>query len=197
MEAVVNYSPQPCFKGSVVKEYLLVANPVAEVEQQVADEKKNFLNRYGKPKGIATKPHIIIARFLAKEEMEETLFRWMYKVIGSHKSFTVSLNNYSGFPDAHSIYLRVQDHLPFKQLAKDLKVIDELVRANGLPKARLIANPHLVIAGGIDAGVYEKAMMEYAHKEFYAAFELNELVLLKRTHQFDACRQVTVFRLLP
>lgn len=197
MEAVVNYSHQPCFKGSVVKEYLLVANPVEEVWQQVMNEKKNFSDKYGRRNGIASKPHITVANFLAKEELEETLLRWMYKVISAHKSFKVALNNYSGFPNAHTIYLRVQDHLPFKQLAKDLKVVDELVRANGLPKAHLITNPHLTLARRIDMSVYEKAMMDYAQKEFHAEFEVKELVLLKRTHQFDACKQVNLFRLLP
>jgi 2'-5' RNA ligase len=195
MDAVVNYSQQPCFKGSIVKEYLLVANPEAGVGQLLMEEKAQFINSYRQKDDELL--HITVASFLAKEELEETLLRWMHKVISTHKSFKVALNNYSGFPNANTIYLRVQDHLPFKQLAKELKVIDELVRANGLPKAHLITNPHLTIARRIDAAVYEKAMMSYSKKEFHAEFEVKELLLLKRTHQFDSCKQVNVFRLLP
>jgi 2'-5' RNA ligase len=146
---------------------------------------------------IKTKPHITVANFLAKEEMEETVLRWMHRIISSTKIFPVALNNYSGFPNAHTIYLRVQDHGPFKQLAAALKVIDELVKSNGLPKAHLVANPHMTIAKRLEGSVYEKAMMDYSKKDFHAAFEVKELVLLKRTHQFDKCTQVSVFRLQP
>ena len=193
METAVSYL-QPRFRGSIIKEYLLVVNPDEVIGQQVMQEKNLFREQYGRP-GINPKSCITIANFLAKEEMEDIVLRWMYRVLATQKRFTVALNNYSGSPDANSIYLRVQDHRPFKQLAKELKVIDELVKSNGLPKAQLISNPHMTIAGRLEQPVYEKAMMDYSKKEFHAEFEVNELVLLKRTHQQDHCAQVSVFRL--
>lgn len=195
METAVSFA-QPQFRGSIIKEYLLVVNPEKNICQQVMDEKNIFRKQYG-GSGILSKPHITVANFLAKEEMEETLLRWMHRIISTTKTFSVALNNYSGFPNANTLYLRVQDHQPFKQLAKELKVIDEMVKSNGLPKAHLISNPHLTIARRLDPPVYEKAMMDYSKKEFHAAFEVTELVLLKRTHQFDKCTQVSVFRLQP
>lgn len=197
MEALVNYPQQSLFKGSIVKEYLLVVNPEADVWQQVMDEKTNFFNEYRDVNAIKTKPHITIASFLAKEEMEEILLRWMHRIISTYKSFQVSLNNYSGFPTSQTLYIRVQDHQPFKQLAKELKVIDELVRSNGLPKAHLITNPHMIIARQLESTVYERAMMEYSKKDFHAEFEVKELLLLKRNNQFDTCQQVNIFRLQP
>lgn len=197
MEALIKYPQQSCFKGSIVKEYLLIVNPEVGVWQQVMDEKASFFNEYREVSAIQAKPHITIANFLAKEEMEDTVLRWMHRIISSHKAFTVALNNYSGFPNANTIYLRVQDHQPFKQLAKELKVIDELVRDNGLPKAHLISNPHMTIARRLNKPVYEKAMLQYSNKDFHAEFEVKELLLLKRTRQFDSCKQVNVFRLQP
>jgi 2'-5' RNA ligase len=196
METAVSFA-QPLFRGSIIKEYLLVVNPEQQVWQQVMDEKINFSNVYRSGVAIKTKPHITVANFLAKEEMEETVLRWMHRIISSTRIFPVALNNYSGFPNAHTIYLRVQDHEPFKQLAAALKVIDELVKSNGLPKAHLVANPHMTIARRLEGNVYEKAMMDYSKKDFHADFEVKELVLLKRTHQFDKCTQVSVFRLQP
>lgn len=196
METAVSYT-QSQFRGSIIKEYLLVVNPEQDIWQQVMNLKAGFFNSYKDPVAIKTRPHITIANFLAKEEMEETLLRWMHRIFSSLKTFPVALNNYSGFPNANTIYLRVQDHQPFKQLAKELKVIDELVQHNGLPKAHLISCPHMTIARRLDKPVYEKAMMDYSQKEFHAEFEVRELVLLKRTHQFDKCQQVSVFRLIP
>jgi len=195
MEAAVSLA-QPQFRGSIIKEYLLVVNPAETVGQQVMNEKNIFKEQYGES-GITPKPYITVAKFLAKEEMEETALRWMYRILSAQQRFTVALNNYSGFPNANTIYLRVQDHQPFKQLAKELRVIDELVRSNGLPKAHLISNPHMTIARRLNKPVYEKAMMDYSKKEFHAEFEVQEMILLKRTHQFDKCTQVSVMRLQP
>jgi len=43
--------------------------------------------------------------------------------------------------------------------------------------------------------VYNKAMADYSQKTFHESFQVEELVLLKREHSFDACRTVNVFRL--
>ncbi len=196
METAVSFT-QPEFRGSIIKEYMLVVNPQQNIWQQVMDEKVNFFNAYREIVAVKTKPHITVANFLAKEEMEPTMLKWMHNIISVKAAFNVVLNNYSGFPNANTIYLRVQDHQPFKQLAKELKVIDELVRSNGLPKAHLISNPHMTIARRLDESIYERAMMEYSKKDFHAEFTVNELILLKRTHQFDTCKQVNVFRLQP
>ncbi len=197
MEAVINHTQQSYFKGSVIKEYLLVVNPEADVWQQVMAEKANFSDTYRESAEIKMDPYIEVANFLGKEEMEETVLRWMHRIISAQKAFAVTLNNYSGFPNANNIFLRVQDHQPFRQLARELKVIDELVRDNGLPKAHLISNPHMTIARRLDKGVYEKAMMDYSRKDFHAEFQVNELILLKRNNQYDACKQVNIFRLQP
>jgi 2'-5' RNA ligase len=197
MEALANYPQQPVFQGSIIKEYLLVMRPVGEVGQQVMQEKENFSARFGIPGDTGSGPEITIASFLAKEEMEETLLRWMHRIISTRNSFAVALNNFSCLPNANTIYLRIQDHQPFKALAKEFKVIDELVRSNGLPKAQLISHPHLVIAKRLEKSVYDKAMPEYSKKDFHAEFQVKEFLLLKRTNQFDAGKQVNVFRLLP
>lgn len=195
METAVSFA-QPQFRGSIVKEYLLVVSPQQNIWQQVMNEKIIFKAHYHECK-LDLQSSITIANFLAKEEMEDTLLRWMHRIFNTRPSFKVALNNYGGSPNANTIYLRIQDHQPFKQLAKELKVIDEMIKSNGLPKAYLISNPHMTIARKLDKPVYEKAMMDYSKKEFYAEFEVNELLLLKRTHQFDKCDQVSVFRLQP
>jgi 2'-5' RNA ligase len=177
-------------------EYLLVAHPDENVDNKITEEKKIFFNTYKQRLAVKTKPHITIANFLATESMEETVIRWIHRVCSQCKSFPVTLNNYSGFPP-DTIYVRIQDHSPFKQLAAQLKVIDHYVRSNGCPEARLIYHPHLTIAGGLDSNVYNKAMADYSQKIFHESFLLTELLLLKRNNQFDTCKQVNVFRFYP
>lgn len=177
-------------------EYLLVVNPAASVNEQLLDEKQQFYNIYKEKVAIKTKPHITVANFLAKESMEETIIRYMRRIISAKRSFRVMLNNFSGFPP-HTIYVRVQQHAPFRQLAAELAAIDQYVRGYGYPAARFITNPHVTIARKLPEQVYNKAMLEYSQKIFHASFVVNELVLLKRQGQFDTCKQVNVFKLVP
>ena len=177
-------------------EYLLVAKPCDNVYKQVVDEKESFYNAFNEKVAIKTKPHITIANFLAKEVMEETIIRWMNRAIGIQPRFSVLLNNYGGFPP-HTIYIRIQQHQPFKQLAIALKPIDQYVRSNNCPQMHLVTNPHLSIARRLPTNVFEQAMMTYSQKSFHASFEVNELILLRRQHQFDTCKQISSFHLAP
>lgn len=177
-------------------EYLLVAHPDSTVYNKIVDIEQSFFDAYKQKIAVKTKPHITVANFLARESMEETIIRYIHRICSQYKSFPVALNNYSGFPP-HTIYIRIQDHAPFEQLASQLKVVDQYVRSNGCPEARLIFRPHLTIARGLDDSVYNKAMFDYSQKTFHEIFQLTELILLKRSNQFDACKQVNVFRFYP
>ncbi len=183
-------------RTSDLHEYLLVGHPDRPVYNKVIEEKEQFAVAYDQKIASKTKPHITIANFLASEPMESTIIRWLQRICGAQQSFTVTLNNYSGFPP-HTIYLRVQDPQPFEQLAKQLKTVDDFIRASACPPARLITRPHLSIARRLPEQVYNKAMMDYAQKTFHESFMLDELLLLRRQHQFDTCKTVQIFRLRP
>jgi 2'-5' RNA ligase len=180
---------------SGIHEYLLVVHPAQNVYDELMTEKQYFFDTYNEKVAIKTMPHITVADFLSWERMEETIIRYLHRIISMHKSFTATLNNFSGFPE-HTIYARVQEHQPFKQLAAALKIIDQYIRGNGCPPAKLITHPHVTIARRLRQPVYEKAIFDYSQKTFHASFEVNELVLLKRRNQFDKCKQVSVFKLL-
>ncbi len=176
-------------------EYLLVVHPNEEIFSQLKAEKENFSSEYNVNIAKKTLPHITIANFLAKEMMEETLIKWMHKIISQQQSFDVMLNNFSGFPSSKTVYARIQNHAPFKQLAASLKIINTYINDNGFPNAKLINYPHMTIARSLQQNVYEKAMMDYSRKTFNANFTVRELILLKRNNQFDKCKQVSVFKL--
>ena len=177
-------------------EYLLVIYPSGELHDRLIDEQQQFSHEYGLPLNVRNKPHITVAAFQAGEMMEDTLIRWIQRICNRHGSFDITLNNYSGFPP-HTIYLRVLDHLPFRQLMQQLKAIDDFIRSSGCPPANLIDKPYLSIAGSLTEQVYNKAMADYSRKDFHDSFHVKELVLLRREHSFDPCRTVNVFRFLP
>lgn len=177
-------------------EYLLVIHPDMEVYSKVIGEKQRFYEQYNAKTGSRAKPHITVASFVAKESMEETLIRWIQRVCSRQKSFTVTLNNYSGIPP-HTVYLRVQDHLPFSLLVQNLAVINEYIQSNGCPPVKWANRPHLSISGRLPEEVYEQAMREYAQRIFCETFTAGELVLLRRSHVADSCKIINIFGLLP
>jgi 2'-5' RNA ligase len=190
-----NFTAETWQQNALV-EYLLVGHPDRGVNNKIMEEKQQFIDDYNENNDLKTKPHITVANFLADEAMEPTIIRWMQRICGAQQSFNVTLNNYGGFPP-HTIYLRVQDPLPFQQLAKQLKTVDDFIRASDCPPAKLISKPHLSIARILPEHVYNKAMADYAQKTFHASFMIEELILLRRQHQFDTCKSIHIFRLRP
>lgn len=178
-----------------IREYRLVASPDEAVLEKVRLEKQHFINRYEQKKLVSISSDITLVSFLAKELMEETLIRWVQRVCSRQHSFPVMLNNYSGRPP-HTIYLRVQDPLPFRHLAKQLNVVDDYVKANGCPAAQFTMYPYLGIAGCLPEALYYKAMFEYSKRSFCETFIVNELRLLRK-EDMGQYKVVNVFRLQP
>ena len=195
-EYSLSHPTMPEIYGNDLYEYLLVVRPDKVVDEKVTAEKKFFSGEYREKIVADTKPHITIANFLAKESMEETLIRWIQRVCSQQQSFTVTLNNYSGFPP-HTIYLRVQDERPFQKLARDLKVLNAYVNSCSCPPVKIVSKPYLSIAARIPEEIYFRALTQYAHKTFHESFLVSELQLLKRKHQYEACRHINVFGLQP
>lgn len=150
----------------------------------------------GQQRLARNKPHITLAAFQAGEETEDTVIRWIQRICHQYRSFDIALNNYSGIPP-HTIYLRVQDPRPLRELMQQLQAIDEFIRSSGWPPVNLTGRPHLTIAGGLTERIYNKAMPDYSRKTFHGILRVDELVLLKRRHSFDPCKTINIFRLSP
>jgi 2'-5' RNA ligase superfamily len=179
-----------------LREYRLVIYPDPSVYNKIVLEKSRFAERY-ETEGVAQSfPHILVTAFHAGEGMEQTLIRWIQRICSLQNSFLVSLNNYSGIP-SHTIYLRVQDQQPFRDLSRQLRVIDHYVQFPVKQQSLGHQSYYLSIAGDLPEHIYEKAMPAYSRKTFYASFPVNELVLLARDHPFAIHKTVNVFRFLP
>lgn len=177
-------------------EYQLVACPDKPVMEQLMAEKSHFSAHYPDSANTAFLPFIPVIDFQAAEGMENTLIRWMHKIISSHQVFGVTLNDFSGIKP-HTLYIRVKDHLPFQQLGSALQVIEPFLNNNGSAGRYTIARPHLDLARQLKAATYHQAVEIYAQRNFTATFLVNELVLMRRQNLFTASKQVTVFRLSP
>jgi len=189
-----SYSRIPLL-DSMLWEYLLVTTPDETVSSKLQEVGKNIPGQARRLKG-EFKPYIKLAEFQARESMEETIIRWVHRVCSQHETFTVTLNNYGGFPPA-TIFVRIQDHQPFKTLASKLQVIDEYIQSNSCPPVKFYNRPHLRIGEQPVEEDYGKALFHYSQQDFHEVFEVKELVLMKSHNVFEQPKQVNVFRLYP
>ena len=176
-------------------EYLLVAHPGEEVHAKILNEKRNFESKYEQERDTRFHPHITIANFLAKEAMEETFIRWIQNICNLQKSFTVTLNNYSGFPSS-GLYIRIQNEEPFKRLANSLKILDSFMQSNDCPPLKLVSKPHITFITGLSHYTFDDVIKEYARKTFHESFKVDKLVLLKRD-VYMKCHLINTFILPP
>jgi hypothetical protein len=180
--------------GNGHREYRLVIYPDTVVYEKIMAEKQRFFANYGVEAVVNSFPNIMVAGFYAGEGMEETLIRWIHRICSQLSSFDIALNNYSGFPQ-HSIYLRVQDPQPIKQLAAQFKMLDGHVHPMHVTSFERV--PHIALANELTETVYQQAMPVYSGKTFRARFMATELVLLGRDHPFATSKTINVFRFLP
>ena len=196
IEAMKPHQQTPDWYQMNLWEYMLLANPDREVHEKVMEEKKYFSDKYETEIAIKTLPHITIASFLAKEMLEDTLCRWIQSICSLQYSFTVALNNFSGYP-THVIFIRVQNQQPFKRLANSLHVLDDLLKNNGCPALQLVTKPHMPVARQLTKDIYNEAVKEYAQRSFCEVFMLDRLVLLKRDSRYKKWQHVNYFYLPP
>ncbi len=189
-------SPPKGWMQESLLEYVLVVQPGADIHKKVINETELLFNLFNYKPASDSKGHITIAHFQAREDMEPTIIRYMQRICSNHHDFEVSLNNYSGFPP-HTIYLRVQDPHPFKKLANELKIVSNYISSCSCPPLQIYGNPHLTVAKKLPEALFQKALMEYAQKSFHETFNVGELVLLRRQHEYDPYKKVNIFRLQP
>lgn len=171
-------------------EYMLIANPDEQVHQKMMVEKEAFYHQYGTEIAVKTWPHITVAKFFIKKEMEDWLCKGIQNACSLQCCFSVDLNNYSGFP-AHTVFVRVQNPTPFRQLIQSLKKLEPFIESSSCPPSIYIDKPYISIARQLDEETYQKAIVEYSKRSFREVFQQDSLTLLKRDGPHSKWQHVT------
>ncbi len=174
--------------------YRLVVQPPADVCTVISEAQRWLAEQYGASRAVTAKPQLVVADFIAREPMENTLLRYMHRVISTQKRFSVTVNNFSGFPP-HIIYARIPQLQPFRQLAAAMLPVTGYLQNNGCPKATMHARPFIPVAESLNPAVYERAMFRFSQRSLFAAFEVEGMVLVRRENSVDEFRRVTVFNM--
>lgn len=171
--------------------YTLAIKPDELTQDKIQEEKQFFFNN---EEDRLDHSFISVADFTIKEAMEETLIRWLHRIVSSTNGFTVTLNNYGVFP-GESIYLRVQDHTPIQKLVKQVKALEPYIKSDNGNDLDTCIRPHLPVLSASETVEYDNAVHVYAQRVFHESFSVQELVLLKQ--EAGKLKRVNVFKMLP
>lgn len=177
-------------------QYALVVKPDANVAEKILCEKQFLKERIGNLKCLDKGAFVTIATYLAREEMEETIVRYTRRICSLLTSFNVELNNFSGSPSGQ-IFVRIQNPQPFKVVATQLSVLNDYLRSCSYPDIKTFSQPFLPLASKLKDTVYLKTMMDYSQRTFHETFMVNELILLRRSDEYDTFKTSQIFSLQP
>ena len=177
-------------------EYLLVAHPGVDLHDKILEEQEYFSMHYLERTAIKMKPHIELASFQAREEMEPTLIRWMHRIVSQQQAFSIALNNFSGFPP-DTLYLRIPEPQAIQRLAAEFAQLNDFIKTDDCPAIRINTKPYVSVAKRLTESNYLRAMLDFSQRSFYEIFEVKELLLLRRSNAYDGYKQVNKFVLQP
>lgn len=170
----------PILPGYAVYEYQLVLAPHEELREKIASVRKDFGTKYNVAAVGKSRPHLLLARFVQYELMEERIVNHLKTIAMGFKPFKVELKDFGSFP-THSIYINVISKVPIQSLVKQVRTnTQRLMKLNNDNKPHFILEPQMIIAGKLLPWQYEKGWLEYSNKHFTGRFMADGMLLLKR-----------------
>ena len=166
--------------GYRTNEYLLVLNPHQELWTKIKKIKQEFAEAYDLPIATGGRPHIALLRFKQLEMMEERILQRLKVVAMGYHPFKVELKDFGSFP-THTIFINVTTKEPVKNLVREIRQSQRLMKLNDENKPHFIDEPYITIASKLLPWQYEKAWLEYSHKNFTGRFIADSMLLLKRS----------------
>ena len=165
--------------GYRINEYLLVLNPHEELRNKIKEVKEAFHDAYKAPSAKAGKPHITLVNFVQYAMFEERLINRLKTVGMGFHPFKVELKDFGSFP-SHTIFINVTTKEPIRQLVKEMRPFQQLMKLNSDNKPHFIDEPHLTVARKLLPWQYEKGWLEYSRKHFTGRFIADSMLLLRR-----------------
>ncbi len=173
-------SLQDIFKSQLHhNDYLLVLNPHEELRNKIMQVKEAFGNAYQAPSATWGKPHVTLVQFTQLEMMEERIISRLNTIAMGFCPFKVELKDFGSFP-SHTLFIHVTSKMPIRNLVKEIRELQRLMKRDKDNKPHFIDEPYLPIARKLLPWQYEKGWLEYSQKQFTGRFIADSMLLLKR-----------------
>lgn len=165
--------------GYVLNEYLVVLAPHRELWDRIQKVKEDFFQKYQSLNARWNKPHVMLASFSQREMMEERIVNRLRTIAMGYHPFRVELKDFGSYP-THSIFINVATKEPIRQLTRQIRSFQKLLRPDMEHKPYFPDDPIIPIARKLVPWQYEKGWLEYSHRSFSGRFVADNLLLLKR-----------------
>ena len=164
--------------GYAMNEYKLVIPLPEALSQKIYQVRKDFGSTY-QYKPDPGRPHLTLVTFSQLEMMEERILTKLKTIGMGARPFKLELKDFGSYP-THTIFIKVPTREPVKELMGSIKEIQRLLRTDIDHKAYFLTDPVISIARKLKPWQYEKAWLEYSHRQFTGRCVANSLLLLKR-----------------
>lgn len=174
METIVQNMP-----GYRMNEYMLVLVPHEELRNRIMLLKKEFAEKYQSSFAVWGKPHLMLAKFTQYEMMEERIVHRLKTIGMGYHPLKVELKDFGSFP-THSIYVNVTSKEPIRNLVKEIKDAQRLMKIDNEHKPHFMDEPNFIIGRRLLPWQFEKGWLEYSNRHFTGRFVADSMMLLKR-----------------
>ena len=165
--------------GYRIYEYLLVLSPHEELRNKILQVKKEFYEKYKAPHALWGKPHVTLVKFMQVEMLEQRIVNRLKAIAMGHHPIKIELKDFGSFP-SHTIYINVKTKEPIKQLVREIKDVQRLMKYDKDNKPHFIDEPHLTISRKLLPWQFEKGWLEYSNLQFTGRFIADAMLMLKR-----------------
>jgi 2'-5' RNA ligase len=174
METLIQTMP-----GYRFNEYMLVLSPHEELRKKIQQVKKEFAEKYKCPQALWNKPHLMLARFTQYEMMEEWILNRLKSIAMGFYPVKMELKDFGSYP-SHTIFINVISREPVRNLIREIRESQRLLKPDNEHKPYFTDDPHLLIASKLAPWQYESGWQEYANRHFTGRFIAESMLLLKR-----------------
>ncbi len=168
----------PSVPGYRLNEYKLVI-PLPDALQQKIFAIRTELGENYSYKPDQGRVHITLVMFSQLEMMEDKIKQRLKTISMGEAPFKIELRDYGAYP-SHTIFINIATREPVKKLMRSVREIQNILRTDKEHKAHFLQDPVISIARKLKPWQYEKAWLEYSHRQFTGRFIADALLLLKR-----------------
>ncbi|MBS1596751.1 MAG: 2'-5' RNA ligase family protein [Bacteroidetes bacterium] len=174
MQTIIQNTP-----GYRINEYLLVLSPNEELKNKIREVKKEFYDKYEAKTASWGKPHVTLVNFVQIEMLEDRIVNRLKTIAMGYHPIKIELKDFGSFP-SHTIYINVITKEPIRNLVKEIREVQKLMKLDKDNKPHFIDEPHITVARKLLPWQYEKGWLEYSHRHFTGRFIADSMLLLKR-----------------
>lgn len=182
--------PATLFRSKELNEYLIIALPYAEINDEIKAFKREFFRKYGPYSGQNSCGHIALMSFFQTDDREVKIIRAVQQVLATIKSFEVFLSGFEFNSLQRTVYIDMLNKESFVDVYDQLRLslFKELVSLAFLNSSY---SPMMKIGQNFTPLQFLNAVAENKDRPYTNNFRLSRLHILKRKAPYTVWESLT------